>query len=76
MESKKSRLVKGSPEAIEHMKMLRSKRGNKGGGTPAAPAASDSTPTPKQDEIIIEPPPIEQKKTRSRKKITVDFNNV
>jgi len=25
MESKKSRLVKGSPEAIEHMKMLRAK---------------------------------------------------
>ena len=74
MESKKSRLVKGSPEAIEHMKMLRAKRGNKG-GTPAAPAC-DCPPTPKQDEIIIEPPPIEQKKTRSRKKITVDFNNV
>ena len=73
MESKKSRLVKGSPEAIEHMKMLRSKRGNKGGGTPAAPANDCA---PKQDEIIIEPPPIEQKKTRSRKKITVDFNNV
>ena len=74
MESKKSRLVKGSKEACDYMATLRAKRGKKGGGTPAPPAC-DCPPPPKQEEINIEPPPIEPKR-RSRKKITVDFNNI
>ena len=73
MESKKSRLVKGSKEACDYMATLRAKRGKKGGGTPAPPAC-DCPPAPKE-EINIEPPPVEAKR-RSRKKITVDFNNV
>jgi hypothetical protein len=74
MEVKKGRLVKGSKEACDFMAELRAKRGKKGGGTPAPPA-SDIPSAPKQEDIIIEPPPIEPKR-RSRKKITVDFNNV
>ena len=74
MESKK-RLVKGSKEACDYMAALRAKRkGNKGGGGSASPPACDYPPAPKQEEINIEPP-IEAKR-RSRKKITVDFNNV
>lgn len=76
MEVKKGRLVKGSDAAKSFMAELRAKRkGNKGGGGSAAPPASDIPPAPKQEDIIIEPPPIEPKR-RSRKKITVDFNNV
>ena len=68
--------VKGSDAAKSFMAELRAKRkGNKGGGGSAAPPASDIPPAPKQEDIIIEPPPVEPKR-RSRKKITVDFNNV
>ena len=69
MESKKSRLVKGSKEACDYMATLRAKRGKKTGESNTPP------PPPKQEEIIIEPPPIAPKR-RSRKKITVDFNNI
>ena len=70
MESKKSRLVKGSKEACDYMATLRAKRGKKTGESNTPPP-----PPPKQEEIIIEPPPIAPKR-RSRKKITVDFNNI
>ena len=76
MESKKTRLIKGSDAAKAFMKELRSKRkGKTGGGTPAPPASeAPSIAEAKQDEIIIEPPPAPtQTKRRSRKKITVDF---
>jgi hypothetical protein len=75
MEVKKGRLVKGSDAAKSFMAELRAKRGKKGGGGSAAPPASDCSPAPKQEDIIIEPPPVEARR-RSRKKITVDFNNV
>ena len=71
MEVKKGRLAKGSPEAKQHMEMLRSKRkGKTGGGSPAAPSCDCP---PKQEEIIIEPPTAPVKK-QSRKKIIVDFS--
>ena len=73
MESKPGRLIRGSDAAKAFMAELRAKRGKKGGGTPAPPAC-DCPPAPKE-EINIEPPPVEAKR-RSRKKITVDFNNV
>ena len=69
MESKKSRLVKGSKEACDYMATLRAKRGKKGGESNTPP------PPPKQEEINIDPPPLEPKR-RSKKKITVDFNNI
>ena len=70
MESKKGRLVRGSDEAKAFMATLRAKRGKKTGESNTPPP-----PPPKQEEIIIEPPPIAPKR-RSRKKITVDFNNI
>ena len=76
MDVKKGRLVRGSEEAKKYMAELRAKRkGNKGGGSNTPPPACDCPPAPKQEEINIEPPPIEAKR-RNRKKITVDFNNV
>ena len=62
MENKpKTRLVKGSEEAKNHMANLRSKRG--------ANKPVETTPTPPPTQPIEIPPPT---KTRS-KKINVDF---
>jgi hypothetical protein len=77
MESKKTRLVKGSDEAKEFMKNLRSKRGMKkdDGNTsppqPPAPAPA-SPPSPPPPSII---PTVEPKQRRSKKQqnISVDF---
>ena len=66
MENKpKSRLVKGSEEAKNHMANLRSKRG----ANKTTPVETTPTPTPPPTQPIEIPPPT---KTRS-KKINVDF---
>ena len=63
METKKGRLVKGSPEAIEHMKMLRSKRGTKkSDGNTSPPAPPSECPPPVMEQPISQP-------KKSRKKI-------
>ena len=66
MENKpKTRLVKGSEEAKNHMANLRSKRGaNK------TPVETTPTPPPTPTQPIEIPPPT---KTRSRKNLNVDF---
>ena len=69
MESKKTRLVKGSDEAKAFMANLRSKRGNK--GTPPAPPAPPAPPSPPPTAGAI-PSSLEPKK-RNKKNISVDF---
>ena len=73
--TKKSRFVKGSDEAKEHMKMLRSKKGNGGKNTPPPPSPSSISSQQEEEPIIIDPiiQKLEKPKLKRNKKIIVDF---
>ena len=74
--TKKSRFVKGSDEAKEHMKMLRSKKGGKNTPTPPPPPSPSSVSSQQEEEpIIIDPiiQKLEKPKLKRNKKIIVDF---
>ena len=77
MESKKTRLVKGSDEAKEFMKNLRSKRGMKkddGNSSPPQPPASPpSPPSPPPPSIIPTVEPTKQRRSKKQQNISVDF---